>query len=94
MKLKSKLSFQEKFSFRPVLVKYVENITENIPNNKASGGEIPLDDLKQSGFAYQMLTDCINDALSRGIFPDNLKPSNVTSVHKKNEATDKEIIGQ
>ena len=41
-----------------------------------------------------MLTDCINDALSRVIFPDNLKPSNVTSVHKKNEATDKEIIGQ
>ena len=41
-----------------------------------------------------MLTDCINDALSRGISPDNLKSSNIKSVHKKDEATDKEIIGQ
>ena len=36
-----------------------------------------------------MLTDCINDALPRGIFPDNLKFANITPVHKK-EATDKE----
>ena len=41
-----------------------------------------------------MLTDCINDALSRGISPDNLKSSNIKLVHKKDEATDKEIIGQ
>ena len=89
MKLKSKLNFQETFSFRPVLVKYVENITKNIPSNKASGGEIPLDDLKQPGFAYQMLTDCINEALSRGIFPDSLKFANITPVHKKDAATGK-----
>ena len=37
-----------------------------------------------------MLTDCINDALSRGIFPDSLKFANITPVHKKDEATDKQ----
>ena len=63
---------------------------ENIPNNKAAGGEIPLHILRQSGFTYQMLTGCINDALSQGIFPDSLKFANITSVHKKDEATDKE----
>ena len=37
-----------------------------------------------------MLTYCINDALSRGIFPDSLKFGSITPAHKKNEATDKE----
>ena len=37
-----------------------------------------------------MLTDYINDALSQGIFPDSLKFANITPVHKKDHATDKE----
>ena len=43
-----------------------------------------------TGFTYQMLTDCINDALLRGTFPDSLEVSNITPVHHKEEATDKE----
>ena len=69
---------------------YVESIIKNIPNNKAARGEIPLHILKQCGFTYQMLTDCIIDALSQGIFPDSLKFANITPVHKKDEATDKQ----
>ena len=71
-------------------MKSVESINKNIPNNRAAGGEIHLSILKQSGFTYQMLTDCINDALSQGIFPDSLKLANTMPVHKKDEATDKE----
>ena len=37
-----------------------------------------------------MLTDWINDTLSQGIFPDSLKFSNITPVHKKDEANDKQ----
>ena len=37
-----------------------------------------------------MLADCINGALSQGIFPDSLKLANITPVHKKGETTDKE----
>ena len=44
--LKSKYNFQKKLSFKLVPVKYVENIINNIPNNKAAGGEIPLHILK------------------------------------------------
>ena len=90
IKLKSKYNFQEKFSFKPVPVKYVESIIKNIPNNRAAGGEVPLHILKQSGFTYQILTDCINDALFQGIFPDGLKLANIAPVHKKDEVTDKE----
>ena len=50
IKLKSKCNFQEKFSFKPVPVKYVESIIKNIPNYRAVGGEIPLQILKQSCF--------------------------------------------
>ena len=37
-----------------------------------------------------MLTDCINDALSKVISRDSLKFANITPVHKKEEATDKQ----
>ena len=81
---------KEKLSFQPISVKGVENVIKNIPSNKASGGDIPIKILKQSGFTYQILTDCINDAINKGIFPDSLKIANITPVHKKNEPTDKE----
>ena len=53
---------REKFSFQPVSVKDIENVIKNIPSNKASGGDIPIHVLKQSGFTYQILTDWLNDA--------------------------------
>ena len=38
-----------------------------------------------------MLTDCINDAIvGEDIFPDSLKFGDITSVHKKDETTNKE----
>ena len=56
----------------------------------ASGGKIPQNILKQFGLTQQMLTDCINDALFRGKFPDSLKFANIMQVRKKYEASDKE----
>ena len=47
---------QEKFSFQPVSVKDVENIIKNIPSNKVSGGDIPIQILKQSGYTLTDLT--------------------------------------
>ena len=83
MEIKSKYAIQETFSVKPVTVKDVENI-KNIPNNKASRGEIPLNILKQSRFTDEMLTDCINDAIvGEIIFLDSLKFADITSVHKK-----------
>ena len=50
-----------------------------MPNNKASGGEIPLNILKQSRFTYKMLTDCIKDAIvGEDIFSDSLKFGDIT----------------
>ena len=49
VKNKSKYLILEKFSFQLVFVKDVENVIKNIPSNKASGGEIAIQILKQSG---------------------------------------------
>ena len=71
-----------------VSVKDVENVIKNIPSNKASGGDIPIQILKKSGLTYQILTNCINDAIDKGVFPDSLKIASITPVHKKDESTD------
>ena len=89
-KIKSNYTIKQKFSFKPVTVKDIENVIKNIPTNKVTGGEIPLNVLKQSGFTYAMSRDCINDCLLKGLFPDSLKLVNITPVHKKDKPTDKE----
>ena len=65
-KIKSNYTIKQTFSFKPVIVKDIENNIKNIPTNKVTGGEIPLNVLKQSGFTYAMLRGCINDCLLKG----------------------------
>ena len=91
MKIKSKYAIQGKFSVKPVTAKDVEKIIKNIRNNKTSGGEIPLNILKQSRFTYKMLTDCINDAIvGENMFPDSLKFADIRPMHKKDEISNSE----
>ena len=87
-KIKSNYTINQKFSFKPV--KDIENVITNIPTNKVTGGKIPLNVSKQSGFTYVVLRDCINDCLLKDSFPDGLKLANITPVHKKDEPTDNE----
>ena len=63
-KIKSNYTIKQKFSFKPVTVKDIENVMKNVPTNKVTGGEIPLNVLKQ--FTYVMLRDCVNDCLLKG----------------------------
>ena len=57
-KIKSNYTIKQK-----VTVKDVENVIKNIPTDKATGGEIPLNILKQSSCSYEMLGDYINDSI-------------------------------
>ena len=94
IKMNSNNNLQEKHSFKSAHVKYVEHIIKSITNEKTFWLEIPLHILKQSSFTYPKLTDCINGDLSRDIFPDSLKFTNITPVHKKTKLLVKKIIGQ
>ena len=49
-KIKSNYTIKQNFASKPVTVKDIENVIKNIPTNKVTEGEIPLDVLKQSGF--------------------------------------------
>ena len=61
-----------------------------VPNNKASGCDIPIQMIKQFGFTYQILTDCVNYAIIKNAFPYSLKKAHITPVHKRAESTDQE----
>ena len=58
--------------------------------NKSAGGDILLKLLKECDLTYEKLTNCINNSLSQGFFPDSLKRANITLVSKKNNPVDKE----
>ena len=54
-KIKSNYTIKQKCSFKPVTVKDIGNVIENISTNKVTGGEIPLNISKQSGFTVKGL---------------------------------------
>ena len=63
---------------------------KDLKSNKATGGDILLKLLKECDFTYEKLTNCTNNSLSGGLFPDSLKRANITPVHNKNDPPDKE----
>ena len=67
----------------------MKEVIEVLPSNKATAGEIPIKILKESGFTFEYLTSCVNEAILSGKFPDSLKLSNIVPVHKKKDPTDK-----
>ena len=86
-KLKKHFKINTTFSFSPTRMKLVA-ITKDLQNNKAAGGEIPLYILKKSNFTFDKLTECVNDTLKNGKFPDSIKNA-ITPVYKKDDPTDK-----
>ena len=89
IKIKQLVNNQAKFSFQPVSVYAVKEVIEGLPSNKATVGEIPIKILKESGFNFEYLTSCVNEAILFGKFPDSLKLSNIVPVHKKKDPADK-----
>ena len=82
-----------KTEFCTIWATILEDVTliiKDLKNNKAAGGDIPLKLLKECDFTYEKLTNCINNSLSEGLFPDSLERANVTPVHKKNDPLNKE----
>ena len=89
IKIRQLVNNQAKFSFQPVSVHTVKEVIESLPSNKATAGEISMKILKESGFTFEYLTSCVNEAILSGKFPDSLKLSNIVPVHKKKDPTDK-----
>ena len=89
IKIKHLVGNQAKFSFQLVNVYTVKEVIEELPSNKATAGEIPIKILKESGFTFEYLTSCVNEAILSGKSPDFLKLSNIVPVHKKKDSSEK-----
>ena len=58
--------------------------------NKSVGEEIPTQILKESGFTFACLRNCITQTIKEtGIFHASLKLGNITSTFKKDDLLDK-----
>ena len=70
----------------------MKEVIEGLPSNKATAGEIPIKILKESGFTFEYLTSCVNEAILSSKFPDSLKLSNIVPVYKKKDPTTPSFI--
>ena len=89
VKIKKHFKIKTTFSFSPTSKGKLVAIIKDLQNNKAAGGEIPLNFLKKSNFKFEELTECVHYTLKNGTFPYSLKNANITPVYKKDDPTDK-----
>ena len=89
IKLKQKFSIKRKFAFKPFTEEFFKNILNGLSWNKAAGGDIPLNLIKESTFIPLYLVHCFNENLVKDEFPDPLKLSNIIPVQKKEDPADK-----
>ena len=88
--IKKKYKNINKLSFHPVTTDEVKKVIKDLKTNKAVGGEIPIQILKESEFTFECLKNCINHSIEEtGIFPSSLKLGNITPIFKKDDPLDK-----
>ena len=50
----------------------MKEVIEGLPSNKTTAGDIPIKILKESGFTFEYLTSCVNEATLSGKFLNSL----------------------
>ena len=88
LKIKSKSSVQDLFSFKPVTEGEVQKLIMQLDNKKKTSGNIPTNLLKaSSSICGPIITRCINSAFKNSEFPSQLKLADIVPIHKKAETT-------
>ena len=77
------------FNFQAVSVADVKEIIMELKTDKAVSGEIPVKLLKDCGFSFHALANCINESIENGTFPDSLKEANIAPVYKSKNPFEK-----
>ena len=76
------------FSFPHILPSDVHRVIMNLNSSKAVSGPFSANVIKSvSNVIVNPLTDCINAAISEGVFPSELKKAKITPVFKKGDKT-------
>ena len=68
VKIKKHFKIKTTFFFSLTSKDEIVAIIKYLQNNKAAGGEIPLNILKKSNFTFHELTECVNFTLKNGKF--------------------------
>ena len=71
-KIKEKFQLNKRFSFQHVSEATVRKVMENLPQDKASPGNVR--------FPCSELPNCINECLTKNKLPDKSKLSGITSI--------------
>ena len=77
------------FNFHAVTVAAVKEIIMELKTDKAVSGELPVKLLKDCGFSFYALTNCINNSIENGRFPNSLKEANIDPVYKSKNPFEK-----
>ena len=75
--LKKKFVDLSLFNFHAVSVADVKEIIMELKTDKAVSGEIPVKLLKDCDFSFYAITNCIDESIESGRFPDSLKEANI-----------------
>ena len=78
-----------KFSFHQVTSLNVRKTIKDIRLDKSSNGDIPADILRRCDLCFQFLTNCINQSIVSGKFPDSLKLASISPVYKSKDPVDR-----
>ena len=77
------------FNFQAVSVADIKEIIMEPKTDKAVSGEIPVKLLKDCDFSFHALTNCINESIENGIFPDSIKEAKIAPVYKSKSPFEK-----
>ena len=62
---------------------------KNLPSDKATPGDIPVNVLQNSEICFFFFSYCINEDIIDNKFPDSVELSDITPVYKKIDPSDK-----
>ena len=83
----------ETFAFSHVLPEDVKMEINKLQTSKKSRGKIPISIIKMlAEVNLHRLTDCINNCVSEGKFPEDLKLGDITVAFKADDPTSKECF--
>lgn len=71
-------AIQVLFEFHDVLVRGIKKVTRDLKHDKVV-------EKFDYGFAFKIMTDCLNEASKTGSFPDCFKTGNIVSVYRAND---------
>ena len=87
--IKNKFTKIAKFSFHQVTLVELRKVIKDLRLDKSSSRDILADIIRQCDLCFRALTNCINQSIVSGKFPDSLKLASISQVYQAKDPLDK-----